>query len=76
MAIHAKSSGLLISGKVIEETLTGWYFQAIDNKGPNFVSKSDEKNKVFDGPNAVDEAITWQAKTRAEMKKKKGTKNV
>ncbi|HDR2377175.1 TPA: hypothetical protein QCH88_004422, partial [Enterobacter asburiae] len=68
MAIHAKSNGLLIGGKIINETLTGWYFQALDNKGPNFVFKSDEKNKVFDGPNAVDEAIAWQTKTRAEMK--------
>ncbi|WJJ58392.1 hypothetical protein NDO71_orf026 [Klebsiella phage vB_KpnM_NDO71] len=47
MAIHAKSNGLLIGGKIIEETLTGWVFQAMDNKGTNFVFKSDEKNQVF-----------------------------
>lgn len=77
MAIHAKSNGLLIGGKVIEETLTGWVFQARDNKGTNFVFKSDEKNKVFDGPSAVDEAMAWQTKVRSEMKnkKKRGRKN-
>lgn len=77
MAIHAKSNGLLIGGKIIEETLTGWVFQAMDNKGTNFVFKSDEKNQVFDGPNAVDEAMAWQTKVRSEKKnkKKKGRKN-
>lgn len=64
MAIHAKTNGLLIGGKIIKETLTGWHFQATDNKNPNFIFKSDENNQVFDGPNAVDEAMEWQDSSR------------
>ncbi len=59
MAIHAKTSGLLIGGRVIDETEHNWIFQAIDNKRPTVVSKSDTKNKVFTGDNAVDEAMAW-----------------
>lgn len=59
MAIHAKTSGLLIGGRVIDETEHNWIFQAIDNKRPTVVSKSDTKNKVFVGDNAVDEAMAW-----------------
>lgn len=72
MAIHAKSNGLLIGGKILEENEKGWLFQALDNKRPNFVGKGDKRNKVFDGPNAVDEAIKWQE----ESIKKKETKHV
>ena len=77
MAIHAKSNGLLIGGKILDDTEKGWLFQALDNKRPNFVGKGDKRNKVFDGPSAVDEAIAWQTKVRSEMKnkKKKGCKN-
>ena len=53
MAIHAKKSGLLIGGKVIDETEKNWIFQAMDNKHPTVVSKNDNKNRVFDGENAV-----------------------
>lgn len=49
MGIHAKTSGLLIGGKIIEETERNWIFQAMDNKRPTVVSKFDAKNKVFDG---------------------------
>lgn len=59
MAIHAKTSGLMIGGKIIDETEHNWIFQAIDNKRPTVVSKSNSKNKVFDGDNAVDEAMAW-----------------
>ena len=72
MAIHAKSNGLLIGGKILEETEKGWLFQAMDNKRPNFVGKGDKRNKVFDGPGAVDEAIAWQV----ESFKKIGANNV
>lgn len=71
MAIHAKSNGLLIGGRIVEETETAWIFQAMDNKRPTVVSKSDEKNKVFDGPNAVDEATSWQDSVRRKMKAKR-----
>lgn len=64
MAIHAKTSGLLIGGRVIDETEHNWIFQAIDNKRPTVVSKSDTKNKVFTGDNAVDEAMAWIESSR------------
>lgn len=64
MAIHAKKSGLMIGGKIIDETERNWIFQARDNKHPTVVSKSDPKNKVFDGDNAVDKAMTWIEEVR------------
>lgn len=62
MAIHAKKSGLMIAGKVIEEGETFWFFHATDEKRPKYIRKSDTKNQVFDGENAVDEAMKWMAK--------------
>lgn len=59
MAIHAKKSGLIIAGRVIEETDSFWIFKAIDEKNPKCIKKSDAKNRVFDGENAVDDAIKW-----------------
>lgn len=59
MAIHAKRSGLMIGGKIIDETERNWVFQAIDNKRPTVVSKSDANARVFDGCNAVDDAMKW-----------------
>lgn len=59
MAIHAKRSGLMIGGKIIDETERNWIFQAIDNKKPTVVSKSDANARVFDGVNAVDDAMKW-----------------
>lgn len=64
MAIHAKANGQLIGGKIIDETDKNWIFQAMDNKRPTVVSKTDEKNQVFDGDNSVDEAIAWQESVR------------
>ncbi|HGW1316950.1 TPA: hypothetical protein ACNMQ1_005067 [Klebsiella pneumoniae] len=66
MAIHAKTSGLLIGGKIIEETERNWIFQAMDNKRPTVVSKYDAKNKVFDGESAVDDAINWIESSRGK----------
>lgn len=59
MAIHAKRSGLMICGKIIDETERNWIFQAIDNKKQTVVSKSDANARVFDGENAVDDAMKW-----------------
>lgn len=59
MAIHAKRSGLMIGGKIIDETEHNWIFQAIDNKKPTVVSKSDTNARIFDGGNAVDDAMKW-----------------
>ena len=59
MAIHAKKSGLMIAGRVIEETDSFWIFRAIDEKNPKRIKKSDAKNRVFDGENAVDDAMKW-----------------
>lgn len=68
MAIHAKINGLLIGGTIIDETDKNWIFQAMDNKHPTVVSKDDEKNKVFDGDNAVEEAMNWQDANRPVRK--------
>lgn len=59
MAIHAKRSGLMIAGKIIDETERNWIFQAVDNKRPTVVSKSDANARVFDGSNAVYDAMKW-----------------
>lgn len=64
MAIHAKRNGLMIGGKIVDETGSNWIFQARDNKRPTVVSKSDPKNKVFDGENAVDNAMKWIEESR------------
>lgn len=64
MAIHAKRNGLMIGGKIIDETGSNWIFQARDNKRPTVVSKFDPKNKVFDGENAVDNAMKWIEESR------------
>ncbi|MGK1930791.1 hypothetical protein ACR91X_26125 [Klebsiella pneumoniae] len=66
MAIHAKTTGLMIAGKIIDETDKNCIFQAIDNKRPTVVSKSDAKNKVFDGKSAVDDAINWIESARGK----------
>lgn len=39
MAIHAKTNGLLIGGKLIDETDSSWIFQAMDNKRTTVISK-------------------------------------
>lgn len=64
MAIHAKTTGLLIGGKLIDENERNWIFQAMDNKRPTVVSKTDTKNRVFDGETAVDDAIKWIEESR------------
>lgn len=64
MAIHAKANGLLISGQVVDETEKNWIFQAIDNKRPTVISKTDPKNNVFTGDDAVNKAIAWQDSVR------------
>lgn len=71
MAIHAKTSGMLIGGTILEETPEFWKFQAMDNKRPTIVSKTDVRNRVFDGETALDEALAWQDVARKALKKKK-----
>ena len=66
MAIHAKTTGLMIGGKIIDETERNWIFQAMDNKRPTVVSKADTKNRVFDGETAVDDAINWIESSRGK----------
>ena len=60
MAIHAKSNGWLISGKIIEESESSWIFHAFDEKRRKVIAKNDPKNQVFDGENAVAKAEKWQ----------------
>lgn len=45
MAILAKKSGLMISGRVIEETDNFVCFHAVDNKRPTYIQKSDKTQK-------------------------------
>lgn len=71
MAIHAKTNGLLIGGRIVEETENNWIFQAMDNKRPTVVSKTDPKNKVFDGENAVEDAMNWQNENNPQRFKNK-----
>ena len=59
MAILAKKSGLMISGRVIEETDNFVCFHAIGNKRPTYVQKSDKTQKVFDGDFSIDDVFTW-----------------
>lgn len=66
MAIQAKANGLLIAGRIIEETETFWCFHALDEKRPKYIKKSDPKNKVFDGKNAVENAEKWQNSIRKD----------
>jgi len=64
MAIHAKSNGLLVGGRIIEESDKFWCFHAMDEKRPKYIQKDDQKNQVFDGESAVGDAINWQESTR------------
>lgn len=68
MAIHAKANGLLVSGKVICESGEFWVFKAMDEKRPKEIKKSDQKNRVFDGENAVEDAIEWQLSMNNKVK--------
>lgn len=64
MAIHAKSNGWLIGGKIISESKTSWIFHAMDEKRSKVIAKNDPKNKVFDGENAIENAEKWQRELR------------
>ena len=64
MAIHAKTNGWLIGGKIVSENATSWVFHARDEKHPKLIAKNDPKNKVFNSENAVDEAMKWQKAAR------------
>lgn len=59
MAILAKKSALMISGRVIEETDSFVCFHATDNKRPTYVQKSDKTQKVFDGDFSMDDVFAW-----------------
>ena len=66
MAILAKKSGLMVSGRVIEETDNFVCFHAIDNKRHTYVQKSDKTQKVFDGDFSIDDVFTWINSVRAK----------
>ena len=59
MAIHAKKTGMMIGVRILEDTETCWCIHAMDEKRPKYIKKNDTKNKVFDGENAVDDALSW-----------------
>lgn len=64
MAIHAKSNGWLIGGKVISECESSWIFHATDEKRQKVIAKNDPKNQVFTGEKAVENAEKWQKELR------------
>lgn len=66
MAILAKKSGLMISGRVIEETDNFVCFHAVDNKRPTYVKKSDKTQKVFDGDFSMDDVFAWMDSVRVK----------
>ena len=66
MAIHAKKSGMMIGGKIIEEGDSFWCFHATDEKRPKYIQKSDAKNQVFDGDDAVENAMSWIESVRGK----------
>ncbi len=68
MAIHAKASGLMIGGKVIDQTDKHWIFHATDNKRPTVVSKDDPKSRVFDGDFSIDDVFKWQDEAKGASK--------
>ena len=59
MAILAKKSGLMVSGRVIGETDNFVCFHAIGNKRPTYVQKSDKTQKVFDGDFSMGDVFAW-----------------
>lgn len=59
MAIHAKKTGMMIGVRILEDTETYWRIHTMDEKRPKRIKKHDTKNKVFDGENAVDDALAW-----------------
>lgn len=54
MAIHCKSTGLMVAGRVLEETAEYWKFKAIDEKRAKKIPKNDPKQTVF--PDVTDSA--------------------
>ncbi|MBS6034002.1 MAG: hypothetical protein KIB40_12790 [Pantoea sp.] len=76
MAIHAKASGWLIGGRIINETPTSWTFHAMDEKRPKVIAKNDPKNKVFDGDSALDDAQAWQEETRSSRRGYRNSKDI
>ncbi|MCA1178906.1 MULTISPECIES: hypothetical protein [unclassified Pantoea] len=76
MAIHAKSNGWLIGGKIIEETPTSWIFQAMDEKRPKVIAKNDPKSQVFDGDSALDDAESWQQANRNSRRGYRKSKDI
>lgn len=70
MAIHAKTNGWLIGGKIISQNETSWIFHATDEKRQKVIAKNDPGNQVFDGESALDDALNWQEVNRPKRKKK------
>lgn len=64
MAVHAKSSGLMISVRLLEDTDTYWRIHAVDEKRPKCIQKSDRKNKVFTGDFTMEDVYKWIEEVR------------
>ncbi|NEK84050.1 MAG: hypothetical protein G3W58_22955 [Pantoea ananatis] len=61
MAIHCKSTGLMVAGRVLEETAEYWKFHAADEKRSKKIPKGDPKQKVFSGTSTrvLDQVEKW-----------------
>lgn len=55
--IIAYKSGLMIACRLIKETESYWYVQAVDEKKPRKIDKRNNKIKCF--PNGVYDAEKW-----------------
>ncbi len=64
MCLQVKKSGMMIGGRVLEETDTYWIFKANDEKGKKKILKSDDKNTVCCGEDALDAAYEWLSQFR------------
>lgn len=61
MAVHCKSTGLMVGGRVLEETPDYWLFKATDEKRSKRIPKGDPKQKVFIGTSTrvIDQVEKW-----------------
>lgn len=63
MAIHCKSTGLMVGGRVLEETPEYWKFHAHDEKRAKKIPKNDPKQIVFTDRSrrVLDKIEKWMA---------------
>lgn len=68
MGLHVKKSGMMIAGKVLEETGEYWVFHANDEKRKKKINKDDDKQTIFTGETALDDAYEWLSQFHRSIK--------